>query len=223
MFWQLLLAHLLADFPLQPRWLVAAKQQLWGVLLHTGIHFLTALLLVGDARWTLLPQVLSLALVHFVIDLTKYRLAVRWPAWVTLPYFIDQLAHLLTLLAVSRWMGAVLAPGAAPSPQLWMIYAIGYLTATHVWFVTERMLTWSDEANQLILEASLWPRMLARAAMLTALLLLGIGSSGAGLAAIAWMPYRREERGGRALLTDLIVAAATAILIRLAARAALGT
>lgn len=222
MFWQLLLAHFLADYPLQPRWMLAAKQRLWGLLLHTSIHFLTALLLVGDARWRLLPPLLSLALVHFFIDLTKYRLAVRRPRWVTLPYFIDQLAHLLTLLAAARWIGAALGPGAEPAAQPWMIYTLGYLAATHVWFVTERMLTWSDKPYQHILEASLWPRMLARAAMLTALLVSGFGPEGGGLTAVAWMPYRPEQRGGRALLTDLAVSAAVAVLLRWAARLALG-
>src|SRR4030042_686489 len=104
MFWQLLLAHFLADYPLQPRWLLAAKQRLWGLLLHVTIHFLTALLLVGDLRWKLLLPLLGLASVHFLIDLTKYRLAVTRPAWVRLPYFIDQALPLLPILGPARWL-----------------------------------------------------------------------------------------------------------------------
>jgi hypothetical protein len=219
MVWQLLLAHFLADYPLQPRWLLAAKQRLWGLLLHVTIHFLTALLLVGDVRWKLLPPLVSLALVHFVIDLTKYRLAVTRPAWVRLPYFIDQALHLLTILGAARWIAAALAPAGAPAAEPWMIYLLGYLLATHVWFVTERMLTWHDKAYQQILETSLFPRMLSRALMLSALFLLGVGPQ---VAAVAWLPYRRESRGTRALLTDLAVAAAVAVLAKWAARAALG-
>ena len=222
MFWQLLLAHFLADYPLQPRWLLAAKQRLWGLLLHVTIHFLTALLLVGDVRWKLLPPLVSLALVHFVIDLTKYRLAVTRPAWVRLPYLIDQLLHVVTILGTAGWIAATLAPASAPAPEPWMIYLLGYLLATHVWFVTERMLTWHDKAYQQILESSLVPRMLSRAVMLTALFLLGFGPQTTALSAGAWLPYRRENRGARALLTDLAVAAAVAVLVKWAARAALG-
>jgi hypothetical protein len=216
MFWQLLLAHLLADFPLQPRWLVEAKQRPDGLVLHVGIHFLTTLLLVGDLRWQLLPPVVALALVHFVIDLAKYRLAVIRPAWVTLPYLIDQAVHVLTLLGAARWIAARVEP---PAVEPWMIYAIGYLGVTHVWFVTERMLTWPDKHYQQVLEQGLWPRMVARALMLTALLILGLGPA---MLATAWLPYRRADQGGRALLTDLAVAAVVAVLLRWAARAALG-
>ena len=107
MFWQLLLAHFLADFPLQPRWLVDAKQRLGGLLLHTAIHLLTSLLLVGDLRWKLLLPVLALALAHFIIDLSKYRLAVIRPGWVRLPYFVDQAVHVLTLLGAARGLARV--------------------------------------------------------------------------------------------------------------------
>jgi len=216
MFWQLLLAHLLADFPLQPRWLVEAKQRLGGLVLHASIHLLTMLLLVGEARWALLRPLISLALVHFLIDLGKYRLAVSRPGWVTLPYLVDQAVHVLTLLGAARWIGVLVDP---PAAQPWMIYAIGYLGVTHVWFVTERMLTWPDKRYQRVLDQGLWPRMVARALMLTTLLLLGLGPAMIGM---AWLPYRRTDQGGRALLTDLAVAAAVALLLRWAARAALG-
>jgi hypothetical protein len=118
MFWQLLLAHFLADYPLQPRWLLAAKQRLWGLLLHVTIHFLSALLLVGDVRWKLLLPLLGLALVHFVIDLTKYRLAVTRPAWVRLPYLIDQLLHMVTILGAARWIAERSLPPAPRPPSL---------------------------------------------------------------------------------------------------------
>lgn len=212
MLWQLLLAHFLADYPLQPRWMLTAKQRLWGLLLHVSIHFLTSLLLVGDQRWSLLLPLLGLALVHFVIDFGKYRLAVLRPSWVRLPYFIDQALHVLTILGTARWI-ALVAGSVAPV-QPWVIFSLGYVLATHVWFVTERMLTWHDKPYLQLLETSLWPRMLARALMLTALLLVLIGPDGLVLAAVAWMPYGRAERGSRALATDLAVAAAAAMLVR---------
>jgi hypothetical protein len=212
MLWQLLLAHFLADYPLQPRWMLAAKQQLWGLLLHVSIHFLTSLLLVGDLRWKLLLPLLGLALVHFVIDFSKYRLAVLRPTWVRLPYIIDQALHVLTILGTARWIAVVAGPLAPAQP--WVIYGLGYVLATHVWFVTERVLSWHDKPSLELLETTLLPRMLARALMLTALLLLSVGSGGLVLTTVAWMPYRREARGARALLIDLAVAAAAALLVR---------
>ncbi len=50
MFWNLFLAHLLGDYPLQPMWLVRSKSQIWGLVLHGSIHLLTLLLLAGPFR-----------------------------------------------------------------------------------------------------------------------------------------------------------------------------
>jgi hypothetical protein len=150
--------------------------------------------------------------VHFVIDFSKYRLAVLRPTWVRLPYFIDQALHVLTILGTARWIAAMVGP--VPPVQPWVIYVLGYVVATHVWFVTERMLTWHDKPYLELLETTLWPRTLARALMLTALLLLSNGTGSLVLTAIAWMPYRREVRGTQALLIDLAVAAAAALLVR---------
>ena len=219
MFWQLLLAHLLADFPLQPLWLVRSKRFFWGLAVHGTVHFLTLLLVVGGARGVIWPQLLALALIHFTIDVLKYRLGSRRPVWVTAPYFIDQAVHILSVLVVASRIGT-LAPELplAIAPAI-AIVASAYVVATHVWFVTEKTLAHADTDYRSEVENSLWPRMLARAAFLSGLLFVLIGRAAPPLvlAGTVRLPYYKDIHWRRALVTDLLVAILTAALVRLAA------
>jgi len=219
MFWQLLLAHFLADFPLQPLWLVRSKRFFWGLAVHGTVHFLTLLLVVGSARGVIWPQLLALALIHFTIDVLKYRLGSRRPGWVTAPYFIDQAVHILSVLVVASRIGT-LAPELplAIAPAI-AIVASAYVVATHVWFVTEKTLAHADTDYRSEVENSLWPRMLARAAFLSGLLLVLIGRAAPPLvlAGTVRLPYYKDTHWRRALVTDLLVAILTAALVRLAA------
>ena len=219
MFWQLLLAHLLADFPLQPLWLVRSKQFFWGLAVHAAIHFLTLLFVVGGLRGTIWPQLLVLALIHFTIDVTKYRLGSRRPDWVTTPYFIDQTVHILSVLLVTAWIATIVPePPLAVAPSV-AIVASAYLVATHVWFVTEKTLAHAEADYRREIENSLWPRMLARALFLSGLLFFMIGqapSTGA-LAATVWLPYYKHSYWRRALVTDILVAILSAVFVRLTA------
>ena len=214
MFWQLLFAHLLADFPLQPQWLVAAKDRIWALGFHATIHFLTALLMVGSARSKLLLPVAVLGLVHFAIDLAKYRLGAFRPSWVKLPYLIDQLVHFLSIALISRWMVGILGTENVVAPHVWLIYGIGYLAVTHVWFVTEKMLTEPQSSYRKEVEAELWPRMVTRGLMLTIFLMLGSDLSGIGLTAMIWLPYSNRSHRVRSVLTDLAVTILVALLVK---------
>ncbi|MEK6588683.1 MAG: DUF3307 domain-containing protein [Chloroflexota bacterium] len=219
MFWQLLLAHFLADFPLQPMWLVRSKQFFWGLAVHGAVHFLTLLLVVGDLRGTIWLQLLILTLIHSTIDVTKYRLGSRRREWVTTPYFIDQTAHILSLLLATAWIGSrVPEPPLAIAPIV-AIVGSAYLVATHVWFVTEKTLAHAEAGYRTEVESSLWPRMLARALFLSGLLFLLIGraSSTGALAATVLLPYYKDSYWRRALVTDILVAILSAIFVRLAA------
>lgn len=249
MIWNLLLAHLLADFPLQPMWLVRSKERTWGLVVHGAVHFLTTLLLVGSARAAVWPQVLALAIFHFTVDVIKYRLSFTRPLWSIVSYFVDQATHVLSLIIAAAWIASV-APGAAGlvTPMI-AVYASGYLVATHVWFVTEKTIWQARLAYRAELELTFWPRMLVRAGLLTAVLYLGslaLPVAGLGLPAIGrlssvpglgppaggrasvmpglWLslavaiqlPYHKDRQWRRALITDLVVALATAGLVLLA-------
>lgn len=226
MIWNLLLAHFLGDFPLQPMWLVRSKERIWGLVLHATIHFLVALLLVGPARTQVWPTVLALSVFHFTVDVIKYRLGIKRHLWSAVSYFVDQTVHVLSLVVVAGWIGSI-APGASGlfTPAI-AIYACGYLIATHVWYVTEKTISGDHTPYRGELENTLWSRMLVRAGLLSALLLLvplaagdrsRAGRKGMLLAVGAvQLPYQKNHQWRRALTTDVVVTVLAAVFIRLA-------
>ena len=88
----LLVAHLLADYPLRNSWIIANKKKLAAMAAHIGVVFLLSLLAL---RGEILPA-LTIAALHLGIDLIKTHLA---PAtlWA---YVVDQLAHAATILGI---------------------------------------------------------------------------------------------------------------------------
>lgn len=207
MFWNLLLAHFLADYPLQNSWMAAHKDR-WQVLaLHAGIHFAVMMLVISPAWRELWPYLLLLALVHFLIDRGKLALNALRPGWVVLPYLIDQLLHYLILGAAAWWIVRTQgSPTLALDPDL-AILATGYLLGTYVWAISEKVLTASQPESRQEWAAGLWPRMAVRALLLTGLLwLLYPGRAGlAGLVQGTALPYLSGNHARRALFTDLLV------------------
>ncbi len=117
----LLLAHALADFVLQTRWIVANKRRLPVLLLHGAIMLAAAQAATGRAdAWVLL----ALALVHIAIDWTKGRLAPPGAS----AFLADQGAHLASLLAVAWFAPALFSGGiwaACPAAPALMALAAG--------------------------------------------------------------------------------------------------
>ena len=112
LFLGLLLAHLLADFPLQSRAMVLAKKTAWlPYLQHGGIHYVCAVacLLLLAAQPVFRPHIQLILLVyvlaHLAIDLLKQSLIRNhlFPdrAWLFLG---DQCLHLGIILAVTWWL-----------------------------------------------------------------------------------------------------------------------
>ena len=209
MFWNFLLAHFLGDYPLQNTWMVTNKTRLPALVLHAGVHFALLLLVISPAWLELWPFCLLLAAAHFFIDLGKTAFSKIKPDWVALPYLIDQCLHYLTLAVVAWWIAQthgsiflVLNPGTA-------ILITGYLLATHVWAISEKVLTSSQPEYRQELVDGFWPRMVARALLLTGLLLL-LYPGPRGVAAVLQgtaLPYFSGNYARRALYTDLLVAA----------------
>ena len=174
MFWALILAHLIADFPFQTKAIIIAKKRLPGRLLHVGIHTATMLILlpgllkVDTGRWGMIIVLVTVA--HFAIDSWKNRADERWPERSVRWYLIDQLLHLLSILLASITLSNENTSPFIPL-QPWIIPAIGYLWTTRVWFITECVINWK---HQLYLEwviAQEWPRMMSRVALYSALLM----------------------------------------------------
>lgn len=112
-FFILLLAHLLADFPLQTNRIFRLKvTSTAGLALHVLIHMMmVAMLLQAPAQH--LNLLLALGVAHFLTDWIKVRFPVepQWPG-----FLLDQLAHLAAIVALAwRW------PGVTAVLPLWLM------------------------------------------------------------------------------------------------------
>ncbi len=103
----LLLAHLLADFPLQSNWIAHNKGKgTWARLVHIAIHYAVAwscLLLFANVSffsWFDQLVIIGYLLVHFGIDTCKGLITARWKSCDNTTLFVtDQLLHILTVAA----------------------------------------------------------------------------------------------------------------------------
>lgn len=218
MFWLLYLAHFLGDYLLQPGWLVVAKREWPGLTLHVSLHLATMLVLVGSIRRLIWPYLLLLAALHFAIDVLKNLFFKYRPQWVVGPHLFDQFLHLLSILLVTNLIQGAVPENLLPENQVWPVYAIGYLVATYVWFITERILSYGDEAYQREVIVQLWPRIITRAVLLTVFLLGWRFLLAAVPVAVATVqiPYLSGTYGRRALVTDLCVALVITLFVQLA-------
>jgi hypothetical protein len=94
----LLIAHILADFPLQAgviyKWKTASKL---GLGLHVAIHMVVMLFMFEDPlSWW--PALVALGIIHYLIDWAKLRFPVK-PQ--TLGYIIDQALHAASLIPIA--------------------------------------------------------------------------------------------------------------------------
>ncbi|WP_420630614.1 DUF3307 domain-containing protein [Candidatus Leptofilum sp.] len=131
-FFTLLLAHLLADFPLQTNRIFRLKVAgNVGLALHVGIHLImTGLLLQNPAQHIDLLLVLGVA--HFVTDWIKVRFPgePQWPGFI-----LDQLAHLTAIVLLAIWQPAVTAvlPLSLLLPLILFVFLPAALMLLWVW------------------------------------------------------------------------------------------
>jgi hypothetical protein len=172
-----------------------------------------------DSRF-IWPALLVLAVAHFVIDMTKSMASARWPRLVVGPYFLDQLVHLTSIFLVALWIER---QWAIERDQAWMIYAAAFLGATHVWFITERVVAHGDPRYLEMTQTYQWSRIVIRGLALTIYLLIGglllprEPTTAAPLAFLALRlpPYGRSVYGRGMLLQDLIGPLLVAIVVLL--------
>lgn len=104
-FLYLLLAHLLADFLLQPEALVRWKHESWkGIGLHGLIHFGISFLLLSPylPSMNVLVALVAVAVAHFLIDWIKVYFEARVEHYL-LPFLLDQVVH-LSVLATAAYV-----------------------------------------------------------------------------------------------------------------------
>lgn len=119
-FLSLLIAHLAADFLLQPDRLREGKRRMIGraYLQHSAAHFLCTLLALlpfsASLPLVLLPvAAAALAGFHALSDWLRHRAARHWNSYGPSGFLVDQASHLAAIAAVTCW----LAPGARQSWQ----------------------------------------------------------------------------------------------------------
>jgi hypothetical protein len=222
MFWYLLLAHFIADYPLQSDWFVKYKNRFSVLLLHAGVHLVTMLVIVGAAAWQVWPYLMLLAGIHLLIDVLKNLQRRLRPQWISIPYWMDQVVHYAVIGGVSWLIVSIEGVVDLPFNRTIVIYALGFLFATQVWFVSERVMTLKQPEYRPFVVEQVSSRMLARACLLAFFLITWKFLTGtfpnvtllflpaAGLA-LYW-PYR-STGSRRGLLTDITVALFSAAFI----------
>lgn len=126
---QLILAHLLGDFLLQPTAWVNHKEKKKAkspaLYLHLLVHGVLILILLGFGFWIL---AIVLTILHGLVDLTKlyFQKSATKTAW----FFIDQLAHFISILGI-WWLFFRPEIPLEWSPSIW-IYATALLLITQV-------------------------------------------------------------------------------------------
>lgn len=126
---QLILAHLLGDFLLQPTAWVMHKEKKKAkspaLYLHLLVHGVLILTLLGFGFWIL---AIVLTILHGLVDLTKlyFQKSATKTAW----FFIDQLAHFISILGI-WWLFFRPEISLEWSPSSW-IYATALLLITQV-------------------------------------------------------------------------------------------
>lgn len=126
---QLILAHLLGDFLLQPTAWVNHKEKKKAkspaLYLHLLVHGVLILILLGFGFWIL---AIVLTILHGLVDLTKlyFQKSATKTAW----FFIDQLAHFISILSI-WWLFFRPEISLEWSPSIW-IYATALLLITQV-------------------------------------------------------------------------------------------
>lgn len=104
LFWLLLLAHLISDFPLQMDWIYSLKKKyFWGVLPHVAIFFFLSICIAFPfikfpAFWV---GLLSLVISHAIIDRAKTLLTDTYLKDGFLLFVLDQGIHIFLIWLVS--------------------------------------------------------------------------------------------------------------------------
>lgn len=94
----LFLAHIIADFLIQPTWLVRWKERSFnGVMVHAVIHALTLFVLLIPNTLSAAAILLGVAALHAVIDQTKVKYQKHHVAF-GIPFLVDQCAHFIVLV-----------------------------------------------------------------------------------------------------------------------------
>lgn len=98
----LFISHLVADFLLQPTWLVGLKEKhAGGTILHSLIHAAILGILIIPQTFFTIATILVIALTHGIIDRIKIGLPKKS---FELAFALDQVAHAAILILAIKWL-----------------------------------------------------------------------------------------------------------------------
>jgi hypothetical protein len=106
-FWSLLLAHVIADFPLQTDAVFRLKTKYsWGVLPHvlicTVINILALYPYLNNGNvW---GAIVALGIIHIILDRTKISVSEKIARDNFFQFFLDQVLHVLSIWVVAAWL-----------------------------------------------------------------------------------------------------------------------
>ncbi len=94
---KLILAHLIADFLLQPNnWVLAKRKYFlnsWHLYVHAALHGIISWIFI--AEWNFWSWALIISVTHWIIDTLKIILQRRYEKFDL--FFLDQIAHFITI------------------------------------------------------------------------------------------------------------------------------
>jgi hypothetical protein len=132
-FSNLLLAHLLSDFPLQTNRIFKMKMEGHkGLLVHTAVHLVVTAVLIQQF-WHYWPMFLFLGITHYLTDWVKVSIKTQRQ---TPGFLLDQLAHLIVLLLIAWWWPEI--TGVLPQWFVWFGILLTLILAllTGIWVVS---------------------------------------------------------------------------------------
>lgn len=169
MVWNLILAHLLADFPLQTRTLFELKKRnIWGVMLHSGVCVLLIIILVPNLF--LVPSSLLLFFTsHTLFDWLKVKITDKYPSLDNIIFFLlDQVFHIVIILIVSKFW---------PQESIYSLLQVKYVSfycivgpASMIFLFYFKKLFYRYEASAVVSKRS-WYGALERMALFTLIVL----------------------------------------------------
>jgi hypothetical protein len=234
-FLALLLAHLLGDFLLQPKWLVENRaKRLWPLLCHSFIHYVSAwtclLIFTPTAFLSVYSQavIVGYSLAHLLIDKLKSLWIAHKPRrdnWRT--FLLDQLIHVavlaITACLLARSSPVALFQGFHPSPSvkvqilevaiiyIGVIFGGGYL----IRYLTQSFATKGVAEDSPQLEnAGLYIGWIERFLLITAILMQSPALVGLILAgkSLARFPEFKEARFAEYFLIGTLLSVCISVL-----------
>jgi len=214
LFWTLLLAHFIGDYPLQTDAMVVAKQRLSGLCLHIAVHLVVMIVflfgVLGLDPKDLWGMVAAIAATHFLIDWCKTQAGKRWPDVIVVPYVVDQFAHYATLLLAAWWADSTHDLDLFLPTREWIVPMVTILVATYVTYITEKVCSLTDAERLARVNAQGWHRMVSRATLLCGLW-LGPTTLWGALTLVCGVSFHWFDLAGRRVpevIMDLVIAIA---------------